>query len=266
MNDPADDPQNDLDPVDAFSMLEVIGESHDAMLQRLRARTDAQVEYALRAIFDGYPIEEVAAKSGWKPPSPEPMRHPLGMVIFDPTEPAVREAFSHWICSGTVPTTNRRGEDQVSDPKDRYFMSMAIKLAKQAVEEGDRPFGCVVTRGGVTIGMGRGTETEIDPTRHSEMDAIREACFTLQTAKLPGCVLYSTHEPCMMCCGAIIHAKVGCVVWGSSRTDLPPLFRPYSTSIEARLLDTRNPPILKQGVMREECVALFDHEMAAVSR
>lgn len=143
-------------------------------------------------------------------------------------------------------------------------MRYAIRAARASVRGGHRPFGCVIyrDRSGVPVSVSWGTESELDPTRHSEILAIQLACRVVG-GLLQGCTLVSTHEPCPMCAGAITHAKLSRVVFGSYRTDLEALFRRKLTP-RAVLLDTTHPPEIVGGVLRKECIALFDDELAAV--
>lgn len=143
---------------------------------------------------------------------------------------------------------------------DEYYMEWAISMANKAAQRGWRPFGNVIVdpEGGI-IGAGGGSETDVDPTCHSEMVAIRCASL-IRGGRLEGCTLYSTHEPCLMCTGAIFHSKVSRVVWGSFRSDLPTLFRPLSIGL-ARFGDTTHPPEIKGGVLRKQCIHLFNDEL-----
>jgi tRNA(adenine34) deaminase len=147
---------------------------------------------------------------------------------------------------------------------DSFWMRTAIHLAKLAAERGERPFGCVIVEDATQLhlGVGAGSETPTDPTQHSEIDAIKLACKA-RNRLLRGCTLYSTHEPCLMCTGAILHAKVSRVVWGSSRANLPLLFRKLNVGV-SRFVDTSHPPEVVMGVLSEECIALFDGEIAAL--
>lgn len=144
--------------------------------------------------------------------------------------------------------------------RDEFFMTYAIAAAEEALSRGMRPFGnAIVDQFGAIIGTGLGSETTTDPTRHSEMGAIRAACAS-SSGLLNGCTLYSTHEPCLMCTGAILHAKLSRVVWGSFRQDLPDLFRPLAVGL-ARWGDTTRPPEVMGGVLRGQCIALFSEEL-----
>lgn len=148
---------------------------------------------------------------------------------------------------------------------DRGYMMMAIAAAKVAEQEGERPFGCVIVGpGGGVIGEGRGTGNDRDPTCHSEIAAIKLACL-VRGVPLEGCTLYSTHEPCTMCCGAIMHAKVSRVVFGSWRADLPALFRQQRYEATHLLLNTSHPPRVIADVMKQECVDLFAAELSELA-
>ena len=95
------------------------------------------------------------------------------------------------------------------------FMAEALALAREAVAEGDVPVGCVIVRDGEVVGRGRNRrELNGDATAHAEVEAIRDACARLGGWRLHGCALYVTLEPCPMCAGAIINARVEEVRYG----------------------------------------------------
>lgn len=97
-----------------------------------------------------------------------------------------------------------------------YYMTQALALAREAIEDGDVPVGCVIVRDGQIIGRGRNRrEADADATAHAEMEAIRDACEKLGSWRLHGCTLYVTLEPCPMCAGGIINARIGTVRYGA---------------------------------------------------
>ena len=95
------------------------------------------------------------------------------------------------------------------------YMSQALALAREAAAGGDVPVGCVIVRDGEVIGRGRNRREERgDATAHAEVEAIRDACARLGSWRLHRCVLYVTLEPCPMCAGAIVNARVEEVRYG----------------------------------------------------
>jgi tRNA(adenine34) deaminase len=102
-------------------------------------------------------------------------------------------------------------------PRDEYFMRLALREAERALEHDDVPIGAVVVHEGEVIGAGRNErELRQDPTAHAEMIALREASTALSSWRLMDAVLYVTLEPCAMCAGAIVLARVSRVVFGAT--------------------------------------------------
>ena len=95
-------------------------------------------------------------------------------------------------------------------------MRAALALAEQARDVGEVPVGAVVVRDGVVIGSGfNSTISRHDPSAHAEILALRAAAVASGNYRLSGCTLYVTLEPCVMCSGAIMHARIGRVVYGA---------------------------------------------------
>ena len=95
------------------------------------------------------------------------------------------------------------------------WMDEALALAREAGAAGEVPVGCVVIREGEVIGRGRNRrEEEKSALAHAEIEAIREACASLGDWRLEGCALFVTLEPCAMCAGAILNARIPTVVYG----------------------------------------------------
>ena len=100
--------------------------------------------------------------------------------------------------------------------EDLQFMDAALELAQEAAAEGEVPVGCVIVRNGQVVGRGRNRrETEKTALGHAEIEAIAEACKNLGGWRLWECTLYVTLEPCPMCAGAIINARIPRVVYGA---------------------------------------------------
>ncbi|GAA4706467.1 tRNA adenosine(34) deaminase TadA [Brevibacillus fulvus] len=108
-------------------------------------------------------------------------------------------------------------QDMTQQPDHQYFMELAIEEAKKAMALGEVPIGAVIVKDGEVIGSGYNLrETEKDPTLHAEMIAIRQASERLGGWRLIGCSLYVTLEPCPMCAGAIVQARIEQVVYGAA--------------------------------------------------
>jgi tRNA(adenine34) deaminase len=101
-------------------------------------------------------------------------------------------------------------------PHERW-MRLALEEARIAAAEDEVPVGAIVVAGGRVIGSGHNQREQLnDPTAHAEMIALTQAAATLGSWRLEGCVLYVTLEPCPMCAGAILQARVPAVVWGAA--------------------------------------------------
>ena len=100
---------------------------------------------------------------------------------------------------------------------DKFYMQQALALAREAAAEGEVPVGCVIVRGDTIVGRGRNRrETGKSALAHAEIEAISDACRNLGGWRLWECTLYVTLEPCAMCAGAILNARIPRVVFGAS--------------------------------------------------
>ena len=137
---------------------------------------------------------------------------------------------------------------------DRYFMEEALKLAAEAAAEGEVPVGCVIVRGDEIVGRGR-NRREQDKTAlaHAEIEAIGEACRNLGGWRLWECTLYVTLEPCPMCAGAIINARIPRVVYGADDKKCG------ACGGVCSLFDMafNHHPKVEKGILEEECAALL---------
>jgi tRNA(adenine34) deaminase len=106
---------------------------------------------------------------------------------------------------------------EVSAEIDSAMMSEALTLAARAAEQGEVPVGAVVVKNGEIVGRGFNAPISCsDPTAHAEIGAMRDAAAALGNYRLPGCTLYVTLEPCAMCAGAIMHARIARLVYGAA--------------------------------------------------
>jgi tRNA(adenine34) deaminase len=95
-------------------------------------------------------------------------------------------------------------------------MRRALELAEEAEREGEVPVGCVVVAGGEVIGQGRNSPIAlVDPTAHAEITALRQAALALSNYRLEDATLYCTLEPCAMCAGALVAARIKTLVFGA---------------------------------------------------
>ena len=134
------------------------------------------------------------------------------------------------------------------------FMDEALRLAREAAEAGEVPVGCVIVRNGQIVGRGRNRrETGKTALGHAEIEAINEACHTLGGWRLWDCTLYVTLEPCPMCAGAIVNARIPQVVFGAS----DPKCGACGSVCDLFSMDFNHHPQVLQGIREEEAAALL---------
>ena len=130
-------------------------------------------------------------------------------------------------------------------------MSMALEEAKRAGEEGEVPVGAVLVSAGEVISRGRNRPIALsDPTAHAEILALREGAAKVGNYRLPGCTLYATLEPCVMCAGALLQARVRRLVFGVEDPKAGAVRSLYSLLEDERLNHRLE---VKAGVLLEEC-------------
>jgi tRNA(adenine34) deaminase len=138
---------------------------------------------------------------------------------------------------------------------DERWMRHALRLARRAQELGEVPVGAVVVKGEEVIAEGWNQPIAAhDPSAHAEMVAIREAAAALKNYRLGGLTLYVTLEPCVMCAGAIIHARIARVVFGAPDPRAGAVHSLYDVISQPRL---NHRPDWAGGVLAEECGALL---------
>ncbi len=130
------------------------------------------------------------------------------------------------------------------------YMQQALTLAEEAAKSGDVPVGAVVVKEGEIIGMGYNRrEADGRALAHAECEAIAQACQTVGSWRLSGCTLYVTLEPCAMCAGAIVNARIDRVVYGAA----DPKAGCVGSLINLFALDLNHTPKLTVGVLAEQC-------------
>jgi tRNA(adenine34) deaminase len=140
-------------------------------------------------------------------------------------------------------------------PRDEYFMRLALREAGRALDHDDIPIGAVVVREGEVAGLGHNErELRSDPTAHAEMIALRDAARSVGSWRVLDSVIYITLEPCAMCAGAIVLARVPRVVFGAADP---------KAGAAGSVLDVLNVPQLnhrpqiESGLLAEECAELL---------
>jgi tRNA(adenine34) deaminase len=104
----------------------------------------------------------------------------------------------------------------VTNPEHEKWMRCALDLAAEAADAGEVPVGCIVVAGGEIVGQGRNSPiTLIDPTAHAEILALRQAAVAVGNYRLENATLYATLEPCPMCAGALVAARIGTLVFAA---------------------------------------------------
>ncbi len=140
------------------------------------------------------------------------------------------------------------------DGMDELYMQEALALAKEAAADGEVPVGCVIVCNGKVVGRGR-NRREQDKTAlaHAELEAIKEACENLGGWRLWQCTLYVTLEPCPMCAGAIVNARIPRVVYGASDKKCGAC----GSVCNLFTMDFNHHPTVETGILENECAALL---------
>ena len=138
---------------------------------------------------------------------------------------------------------------------DKYYMKQALELAERAASENEVPVGALVVLNGEVIGQSWNQPiSQCDPSAHAEVLAIRMACLSQKNYRIPGAQLYVTIEPCTMCLGAIIQARISRVIYGATE----PKAGAMHSHADARTAGYLNHQFeLEGGVLAEECSAMI---------
>lgn len=137
---------------------------------------------------------------------------------------------------------------------DLKFMDEALLLAREAAAEGEVPVGCVIVRGDTVVGRGRNRrETDKSALAHAEIEAIGDACRNLGGWRLWDCTLYVTLEPCPMCAGAILGARIPRVIYGASDKKCGAC----GSVCNLFSMEFNHHPQVETGVRQEEAAALL---------
>ena len=138
--------------------------------------------------------------------------------------------------------------------EDAYYMKQALALAREAAREGEVPVGCVIVRKGEIVGRGRNRrETDKSALAHAELEAIAQANQALGGWRLWDCTLYVTLEPCPMCAGAILNARIPRVVYGA-RDEKYGACRSVCSLFD---MNFNHHPTVEGGVLEQEAAGLM---------
>ncbi|MDD5241249.1 MAG: tRNA adenosine(34) deaminase TadA [Sulfuricella sp.] len=144
--------------------------------------------------------------------------------------------------------------------QDDLYMRLALDLARNAWDAGEVPVGALVVKDGEIVGRGFNAPiSRHDPTAHAEVMALRDAAINLGNYRLVGCSLYVTLEPCVMCMGAIFHARIARVVFGASDQKTGACGSAIDLSAESRL---NHHAEVTGGVLADECGGLLSEFFA----
>ncbi len=168
-------------------------------------------------------------------------------------------------CPYPAPATARRGKPHTTVDfrgiskedirlRDEFYMSCALELARAAAEMGEIPVGAVVVRGGEILAADfNGRETEKNALYHAECAVIDASCRALGGWRLPGCELYVTLEPCIMCAGAIISSRMPRVIFGAA--DAKAGF--FGSVADAAAMPLNHKPLVVRGILEYECAEVM---------
>ena len=142
-------------------------------------------------------------------------------------------------------------QQAISDADDQHWMTLALQQAQLAAARGEVPVGALLVRDGELIGSGHNQPiSSCDPTAHAEIIALRDAAQRVGNYRLPGATLYVTIEPCSMCVGALMHARIARLVYGAAE--------PRAGAVESALALAAAPHFNHRiacvgGVLAEQC-------------
>ena len=137
------------------------------------------------------------------------------------------------------------------------FMRLALEDAQRAADEGNVGVGSVIVRDGEVVARGRNlVPTTNDPTAHAETVAMREASAILGTDDMTGCVLYTTFEPCPMCCGALMNANIAALVMGARPSPEQTMWGDYTMEALLDMARWNDRMDVVTGILVAECLGI----------
>jgi tRNA(adenine34) deaminase len=169
--------------------------------------------------------------------------------------------FARTMSGMNFPNTDSTQAAVPASDADDGFMRAALELARQAAQAGEVPVGAVVVKDGQIIGRGSNAPiSRHDPSAHAEIAALRDAAQHLGNYRLVDCELFVTLEPCVMCVGAMFHARIGRVVFGARDPKTGAAGSVFNLFAETRL---NHHARIHGGVLAEECGKVLSDFFAA---
>jgi tRNA(adenine34) deaminase len=141
-----------------------------------------------------------------------------------------------------------------------FYMHRCVALGILASHKGDSPVGALIVKDGHIIAEGiEANRTNMDITYHAEIEAIRHATHALKTQDLSDCILYTTHEPCIMCSYVIRHSKLKMVVIGTTTGETGGYSSQYPILKATDIKAWATPPEIVTGILEDHCRGLSSH-------
>ena len=143
------------------------------------------------------------------------------------------------------------------------YMKKCIALGEEAMIKGNPPVGSIIVRGDQIIGEGlEEAKSAKDITKHAEIEAINSVIQNTELKNLKGCILYTTHEPCIMCSYALRHYNVETIVYGTSVDFVGGITSDFDIMMTSKVPSWGNPPKIVNDILKQECDNLsIDYEM-----
>ena len=143
------------------------------------------------------------------------------------------------------------------DADHAFFMQQCISIAREAQQRGESPVGSVIVRNKQIIATGmESSKMHQDITFHAEIEAIRQAITVRKSQDLSDCILYTTHEPCIMCSYLIRHTKINTIIIGLTTGELGGYSSNHPILKDAGIDKWGTPPHIITGILEKECSAL----------
>ncbi len=148
-----------------------------------------------------------------------------------------------------------------------FYMQQCIELGKKAMLKGDSPVGAVIVKDEMVIGIGiESGKSSKNITKHAEIEAVNDALHKTKFKNLEGCVLYTTHEPCIMCSYVIRHYMLQTIIYGTQIEHVGGITSDLKVMSTFKVPNWGNPPQIIGGILTGECEILSTEYKATLNR